>query len=49
MMAEQFKTHAVEHELVTIPGAEHGLAGGDSELVAKAYDDAVGWVNRYMR
>ena len=49
MMAEQFKTHAVEHELVTIPGAEHGLAGGDPELVAKAYGEALAWVNRYMR
>ena len=49
MMAEQFTMHAVEHKLVTIPGAEHGLGGGDPELVAKAYDDAVAWVNRYMR
>ncbi len=49
MMAEQFTQHGVPHELVTIPGAEHGLPGGDRELVAKAYDDAVAWVNRYMR
>ena len=27
MMAEQFKAHNVEHELVTIPGGEHGLGG----------------------
>ena len=49
MMAEQFKMHGVEHELVTIPGAEHNLSGGDPELVAKAYDDVVAWVNQYMR
>ncbi len=49
MMVEQFKQHGVPHKLVTISGAEHGLAGGDRELIAKAYDDAVAWVNSYMR
>ena len=49
MMAEQFEQNGVAHELVTIPGGEHGLGGGDPELIDKAYDDAVAWVNRYMR
>lgn len=49
MMAEQFERHGVPHELVTIRGGEHGLGGGDPELIAKAYDDVVAWVNRYMR
>ncbi len=49
MMAEQFQQHGVAHELVTIPGGEHGLGGGDPELIAKAYDDVVAWVNRYMQ
>src|SRR6185503_5219786 len=29
MMAEALKKNGVAHELVTIPDAEHGLAGGD--------------------
>ena len=41
--------HGVAYELVTIPGAEHGLGGGDPQLVAGAYDEALAWVNRYMR
>ena len=49
MMAEEFKKHGVAYELVTIPGGEHGLAGGDPQLIAKAYDDTLAWVNRYMR
>ncbi len=28
MMAKQLKQHGVEHQLVTIPGGEHGLGGG---------------------
>jgi len=49
LMASEFDEHGVAYELVTIPGAEHGLAGGDQQLVAKAYDAALAWVDRYMR
>ena len=49
MMASEFEEHGVAYELVTIPGAEHGLEGGDPQLVASAYEGALGWVNRYMR
>jgi len=48
MMAEQFKAHGVEHELVTIPGGEHGLGGGDPEEIAAAYDAAMIFINRHM-
>jgi acetyl esterase/lipase len=36
LMADEFKKHQVEHRLITLAGAEHGLAGAD----AKARDDA---------
>jgi dipeptidyl aminopeptidase/acylaminoacyl peptidase len=49
MMAEQLEANGVVHELVTIPGGEHGLGGGDPELIAKAYEDMVAWVDRYLR
>ena len=49
MMASEFEQHGVAYELVTIPGGEHGLRGGDPQLVTRAFDEAVAWVNRYMR
>ena len=35
-MAEQLKMHHVHYELFTIPGAGHGLRGGDTQMVEKA-------------
>ena len=49
MMAEEFKKHNVEYELVSIPGAEHGLRDGDPTIVNAAYDSAVDFINRYMK
>jgi acetyl esterase/lipase len=48
MMANEFKKHGVEHELVTIPGAEHGLAGGDTQRVNAAYAKCLEFINRHM-
>ncbi len=47
MMAEQFKQHGVEHELVTIPNGEHGLGGGDPQLIDTAYQSALAFVQNY--
>jgi acetyl esterase/lipase len=44
MMAAQFQEHGVEHQLITIPNAEHGLSGGDPELVEGAYEAALRFV-----
>lgn len=49
MMAEELKRHGVEHELISIPGGEHGLGGGDPKLIDAAYDSALAFVNRHMR
>src|SRR5438067_7349235 len=35
-MAKELARHKVPHELVTVTGAGHGLAGGDKKLVADA-------------
>ena len=49
MMTEQFSKKGVEHKLITIPDAEHGLAGGDPELNDAAYHAALSFVNQRMQ
>lgn len=49
MMSEELGRHGVEHELVSIPDAEHDLVGGDPELVDAAYGRVLEFVNRQMR
>jgi len=48
MMAAELKRHGVEHQFVTIPGAEHGLGGGDPQLITAAYDRALEFVKLHM-
>lgn len=43
MMAAELEAHGVAHELITMPGAEHG------QLSASAADRALAWINRYLR
>ncbi len=47
MMAEQLRQHDVEHSLISVPGAEHGLSGGDPALVDEAYASALEFVVRH--
>ena len=49
MMVAQFQKYGVEHELVSIPGGEHGLGGGDRKLIDKAYQSAFDFVNRHIQ
>jgi acetyl esterase/lipase len=49
MMAEQFKKHNVPHQLISIPGGEHGLAGGDPPLIEAAYAKAFAFVDERLR
>ncbi len=44
MMAAALKQHGVEHRLISIPGAEHGLPDGDPRLVNDAYEAAIEFV-----
>ncbi|MFI4849088.1 MAG: alpha/beta hydrolase [Gimesia chilikensis] len=48
LMAEQLKQHGVEHQLVTIPGGEHGLVGGDPKLIEVAYQQAFEFMHERM-
>jgi len=49
MMAEELDKHGVEFKLITIPGAEHGLGGGDPKLIKDAYEAMLGFVNEKMQ
>jgi acetyl esterase/lipase len=48
MMAAQFKQHGVEHEFVSLPRGEHGLAGADPQQVQDAYRAAVAFLRRHL-
>ncbi len=47
-MAAELKKHGVPHELITVKGAEHGLAGGDPKLVADANARALEYIRRHL-
>ena len=49
LMAEQLEKHGAVHRLITIPGAEHGLGGGDPKLIDDAYQALLGFVNQHMQ
>ena len=44
MMAEEFRKHGVEHELISVEEAEHGLAGAPQDVRENAYSSAVRFV-----
>lgn len=46
-MARELTKHKVAHELVTIPGAEHGLRDGDPKLVAAANSRALNFIREH--
>jgi acetyl esterase/lipase len=48
MMVKLFEKYGIDHQFVTIPGAEHGLKDGDPKLIDAAYVSALKFVNRYM-
>jgi acetyl esterase/lipase len=47
-MAKELTRHKVTHELVTVPGAGHGLARGDKKLVEEANGKAVAFLRKYL-
>jgi hypothetical protein len=48
-MAEELARKGVEHELMTVEGAGHGLAGAKPAVVAEAQDRAVAFVDKFLR
>jgi len=48
-MAKEFAAHKVPHELVTVPGAGHGLSGGDKQLVGDAQQKALAFIRTHLK
>jgi acetyl esterase/lipase len=48
LMAAEFQKHKVEHRLLTIVGAEHGLAGADPQEARAAYRTAAEFLQKHL-
>lgn len=48
-MDKELTRHKVPHELVTVKGAGHGLAGGDPKLVAAAHARALAFIREHLK
>lgn len=48
-MARELARNKVTHELVTVRGAGHGLAGGDKPLVDAANDKALEFIRQHLK
>ena len=49
LMAKELAKHHVEHELVTVPDAGHGLSEATPEARARAYAQAADFLLRHLR
>src|SRR5262249_54944830 len=48
-MARELARHKVPHELITVPGAGHGLSGGDKKAVADAQARALDFLREHLK
>ncbi len=48
-MAKALARRQVAHELITVPGAGHGLSGGEKKLVDEANDKALAFLRRHLK
>jgi acetyl esterase/lipase len=48
-LAKELARHKVEHELVTVRGAGHGLSGGDRKRVKEANEKALEFIRRQLK
>lgn len=48
-MDRELTRHKVPHELVTVPGAGHGLSGGDKKQVADAHEKALAFIRAHLK
>jgi acetyl esterase/lipase len=49
MLAAELRRHGVEHRLVLLPGAEHGLRGADAEKIERVFQDAAAFLQRHLQ
>jgi acetyl esterase/lipase len=48
-MAKALAAKKLPHELVTVPGAGHGLSGGDAMLVSQAHAKALAFIRQHLK
>jgi acetyl esterase/lipase len=48
-MAKELARHEVPHELITVKGAGHGLAGGDKKLVSEAHEKTAAFICHHLK
>jgi acetyl esterase/lipase len=48
LMAAELKKHNVEHQFLSIPGAEHGLAGAGPEVLQSTYRTATDFLRKHL-
>jgi acetyl esterase/lipase len=48
LMAAELKKHGVVNQLITLKGAEHGLAGGDKAEIDAAYATAIDFLKQHL-
>jgi acetyl esterase/lipase len=49
VMAKELARQKIPHELITVPGSGHGLAGGDKKLVDAAHDKALAFIREHLK
>jgi dipeptidyl aminopeptidase/acylaminoacyl peptidase len=49
MMANALREKGVEHRLISVEGAEHGLAGADERTIDDAFALAASFLRRHLR
>ena len=47
-MAKELARKGVEHELVTLKGAGHGLGASSRVVVVKTYDKVTAFLNKHL-
>ena len=48
MMANQFKKHSVEHQMLSVPNGEHELGGGEKEDIEDAYERGFEFLGKHL-
>jgi dipeptidyl aminopeptidase/acylaminoacyl peptidase len=48
MMANELSRHGVEHRLIAVSGAEHGLKGSDPAILASFDREAAAFLHKHL-
>ncbi len=48
LMAAELKRNGVRYKLISVPGAEHGLEGGDQQQIDDAFDEVFAFLHEHL-